>query len=287
MATYGVPRVGTQPPKRALPSRRVSVASQLRLVAAGAAASGAKRSAFHLGAAAEKTGLSTRQAALGVRFLIEVGLWTQDGREVYRATATGRQVGRLWDTDQDRARTLLGKLLQDHWSAEVLRARLADGPIALEGLLEDLRRAAGAHEQHHSMLMGLVEWLGIARLLDQGEDGRVRAGRLLVLRPTPPAAVQDEPVQPPQSQVDHQVDDDPTDLPREPIIPQQKEPDPVHQATSTRSAEPDTPAGPYALNVDVRLTWEEISALDPDDLARFVKVLAITSKARREACVPA
>lgn len=258
--TEGKPTVGHRAPRRALPTRRVLVRTQLRLAAAGAELSGARLTAFHINAVADKAGMAERQASLTTRFLVENNLWKKTGRDIYCVTEEGRRFGALWEADESKARTLLGELLGRSWFAEVAGRVLAHGPVPIERMLGAFQKAAGAADSSMSMVMHLLEWTTVARLTDQTEDGMVTAGPALVCaEPTAPG---------PEDEA----------MPDESVIkvPPQKEPD---VPAAPNSAQPDAR---FALDVDVRLTMEEMSCLAPEELGQFMAFLNAVRRARQE-----
>lgn len=220
-----------------------------------------------MGDAAERIGVSPKQAKYATRFFIDVGFWKSTGRDIYAATPQGREFGALWEPAQDRARASLGRLLQDQWFTDTVREALVLGPVPVDDLLSALQNAAGAHDGHRALLIFLIEWLTVARLVEQTEDGRVTPGPALVFHEQAAKAEAEAPAR--------NVE--------EPFIPQQKESNTVHPADEA----PTHTAGfrdadPYALSVDLRLTWEEVSFLEPNDLSCVIRVMAAVTKARRE-----
>src|SRR6266568_119902 len=109
MATYAVPHAPTQPPQHPMPSRRVSVTNQIKLLIAAAILGGPRLKAFSIHDATRQVGVAIGQARYSTRFFVEAGLWDSIGNGVFAPSQSGRDFGMMWESSRDRARGVLAQ----------------------------------------------------------------------------------------------------------------------------------------------------------------------------------
>lgn len=179
MTTYAVPHAPTQPPQHPMPSRRVSVTNQIKLLVAAAILGGPRLKAFSIHDATKQVGVALGQARYSTRFFVEAGLWDSIGSGVFAPSQAGRDFGMLWEPSRDRARGVLAECFATMWFYPTLLRELAGCPVPVERLEAALLADGGGHQQHIKLLRSLLEWLNVAMLIEVGADGTVAAGPLL------------------------------------------------------------------------------------------------------------
>lgn len=262
MATYARPHAPTQPPQHPMPSRRVSVANQIKLLIAAAVLGGPRLKAFSIHDAAKHASIAIGQARYSTRFLVEAGLWDTIGNGVYAPSQAGRDFGTLWESSRERARAVLAGCFSTMWFMQTLQRELAAGPTPVEKVEAALLADGGGHQQHIKLLRSLIEWLTVAMLVEQQPDGMIAPGPLLTLEDG--AAGPDEGRSNPASMQEMIEDDEeesqmaaqPSDLERAAMSPSEARSD----------------------SVMTYLAIEALHRLGPEQIPDFMKALAVLSQ---------
>lgn len=268
MTTYALPHTATQPPQHPMPSRRVSVTNQIKLLIAAAILGGPRLKAFSIHDATKQVGVALGQARYSTRFFVEAGLWDSIGSGVFAPSQAGRDFGMAWESSRDRARAVLADCFTRMWFHPTLQRELAGGPLPVEKLEAALLADGGGHQQHIKLLRSLLEWLSVAKLIEVGDDGMVAAGPLLAIDATTSTTSGTDETRPetePETPAAQAADD-----PREDA---RVETEPQNRAT--------VPAQRRA-SVLMELTYEAVSTLAPEEIPAFMKALAVLSQGKGE-----
>lgn len=262
MTTYRRPHAPTQPPQHPMPSRRVSVPNQIKLLIAAAIFGGPRLKAFSIHDATKHAGIALGQARYSTRFFVEAGLWDSIGSGVYAPSQAGRDFGMCWESSRDKARAVLAERFATMWFYPTLVRELAVGPVPIEKLEAALLADGGGHQQHIKLLRSLLEWLNVALLIEQGQDGTVKAGPLLALEPSTDADADNHWAEP-----DVESDGCVAEDEKEPQVDAQSQ-DPG----------PGGVPGRRTPSVLAQLAVEAVHLLDPDEIPAFMKALAVLSR---------
>ena len=266
MTTYRRPHAPTQPPQHPMPSRRVSVPNQIKLLIAAAIFGGPRLKAFSIHDATKHAGIALGQARYSTRFFVEAGLWDSIGTGVYAPSQAGRDFGMLWESSRDKARAVLAERFAAMWFYPTLVRELAAGPVPIEKFEAALLADGGGHQQHIKLLRSLLEWLSVAMLIEQSQDGMIGAGPLLAFEPLGETGADDHVVEL-EAESDWRVAE--------------------NERQSQVNAVPHDPGvsdvpGPRTASVLTQLTVEAVHRLEPDEIPAFMKALAILSRENHE-----
>ena len=268
MTTYRRPHAPTQPPQHPMPSRRVSVTNQIRLLIAAAALGGPRLKAFSIHDAAKHTGIAIGQVRYSTRFLVEAGLLDTIGNGVYAPSQAGRDFGTLWESSRDRARAVLAGCFSSMWFMATLQRDLASGPVPAEKLEAALLADGGGHQQHIKLLRSLIEWLTVAMLIEQQPDGMIGRGPLLTVEGI--AADEGGQSDLPDSNGELPTVEDDEEESRMTAQPNDLE----RGATSVPEARSDS--------VMTSLAVEALQRLSPDQIPDFMRALAVLAQGSPE-----
>lgn len=148
-------------PHRPLPTDRVSIHGQIRILCSLAEVGGPQRQAVHNAAVAQHSGRGEDSVSETLSFLAGVGL-TSGGRGRYAATPAGHKFASLWQIDSARARILLREVYRNHWSARAATTLLANSPLPQEELARLLQRGLAGQKRRGTYL---VDWLVTALIV--------------------------------------------------------------------------------------------------------------------------
>ena len=237
-----------------MPSRRVPVAAQIRLLIAASRLGGEHLRPFSIHDAAAQAGIAAGSARYATRFLVEAGLW-RAGTDpaTYVPTEAGREFGLRWESSRERARMVVNGLFKVMWFHATLCRQLADGPVHVEAMEQALLADGGGHPQHVRLATCLLEWQAIAYLIEQTPDGMVVPGPHLGADLRSVTSATDSRLPPPGA------------------APPESEPDPDAVAATG-------PPSPSLPTVMAALVLESLYALEPDELPLFVRVLGLLSR---------
>lgn len=248
ITTYTRARTPTQPPQQPMPSRRIPVAAQIRLLIAASRLGGSALRAFSIHDAAAQAGVASGSARYATRFLVATGLWTTGSDSTtYSPTEPGREFGLCWETSREQARMIVNRLFKDMWFHATLCRHLAHGPVPIETMEQALLADSGGHPQQIKLVTYLLEWQTIAYLIEQTSDGMVLPGpHLGADLHSGPSNAGDG-------------------LPLSEAASPETEPNPHDAGTS-------------AQTLLAALVIESLSVLDPDELPAFVRALGLLSR---------
>jgi len=251
-----------------MPSRRVSVTNQIKLLIAAAILGGPRLKAFSIHDATRQVGVAIGQARYSTRFFVEAGLWDSIGNGVFAPSQSGRDFGMMWESSRDRARGVLAQCFSTMWFHPTLLRELAGGPLPVERLEAALLTDGGGHQQHIKLLRSLLEWLSVAMLIEVGPDGMVAAGSLLTTEPASSAGSDESRMEPGTGSETplSQAADDPREDPQ------------VETEAKDHAAVPSQ----RQASVLMELTFEAVRKLAPDEVPAFMKALAHLSQDDQE-----
>lgn len=269
IAVYHKPKAPTQPPQKPMSARRVSVPNQIKLLISGAMLAGPRFKSFSINDAAKNAGVAGGQARYVTRFFIAAGLWVGMGNGVYTTTRQGREFGILWEPTRDKARWCLNGQFKTMWFHETLCRELTDGPVRVEDLEAALLVDGGGLQEHIKLIKHLMEWMSIAYLIEQTQDGKVKAGLGLFVDAS--QAKQSAPAEPAVEGLDHDAD---------PLGAQPEGSEEEFAAVNEQSSVKTngTVPGPRRPNFMAELVVEAIVALSPDEIPAFMKALGVISR---------
>lgn len=261
MTAYGQPSAPTQPPQHPMPSRRISVSNQIKLLISGAASSGSRYKAFSIQDVAGRAHISPGQARYSTRFFVAAGLWESMGNGVFRTTEQGTAFGAAWDSSREQARAVLARVFAAMWFHETLCRELEHGPTPVEKLEQALLIDGGGHEQHIRLVKVLIEWLSVGLLIEQTTDGMIMPGPRL-----PISSARKE--QAGASGADAAAEADAAQTASDAWEEQQ-----MADSSSTRTPGGHTAPEPAATTFLIKLTVEALGQLAPDRIPEFMRDL--------------
>jgi hypothetical protein len=174
-------------PRHALPTDRLGLEAQRRVLCAIVLASDYGRNAVGGEEISRHAGVATSSAVLNNRFFVESNLITRESRGRYQPTEAANEFGHKYGYDKRRAGLVLGESLRGTWYFDAVRRLLTDSPATEERLLELLGHEAATGPLHRVRLAALIAWLRYAGLitfqsgvyklpLGEREQGRAPSG---------------------------------------------------------------------------------------------------------------
>lgn len=156
---------GVWPQERVLPTDRLQVKQQIKVLCALADLTGEEARPVRNADLARRMGRYAGSVTGTLGYLVGTGL-AEGGLGQYRATPAGREFAALWDTDSARARLVLNRLYQGHWAAREAGRILADRPLPQEEAARLLQQGLRGRKRRG---IYLVDWLAIALVVHRDE----------------------------------------------------------------------------------------------------------------------
>jgi hypothetical protein len=242
-------------PTKMLPTTRISVAKQLDILRAYAAASGKGTKPATTEEAGEIVKMAATTVVMANAFLCNAGLLKRSGTGSYLPSTEVIDFLGAWDWDQKTASHKLGPCLRRTWFAEALLPRISYGAIDEKDAVTVLADAAKATPDKEKELRMLIEFL-VAGGVVQGEGGQIRLAKST-------ASIDPVPTRP-------------------------EEQKPLDTDTSVRSGRVTTayaaqaPGGGVDFNISVHVDMKEFGDWRPDRITAFFRGIAEVLSAKAD-----
>ena len=239
-------------PTKTLPTERISVAKQLDILRAYAAASANGSRAATVGEVAEIVKMAATTIQMAHPFLSSINLITRTGTGAYSASQEALSFLKAYEWDKETASHKLGTLMRESWFGQALLSRITFGPIEEKTAIGVLADACSAPPEYEKELRMVIEFMGAAGLVLR-ENGQVRP------RPTMTGPSESPMPVAPQARVEE---------------PREKEQ--TVNASRLSTAVQSTP-GKFNLNISVEVDMAEFSTWRPERIQAFFRGVAEVS----------
>jgi len=120
---------------------------------------------------AMRLNLSPASAGLNNAFFTEVGLVTKEGRGRYKPTELALEFARKHTFDQEAAGKVLAPAFRTTWCFQEVQKQVAMEPrVTKDQMVQVLAAAAGATNDHRVQLLGILDWLQYAGVIEIKDD---------------------------------------------------------------------------------------------------------------------
>jgi hypothetical protein len=174
---------------RALPTDRLKFEVQVDALKALAVSSDNGKHSVGADDLATRLNLSPASAGLNNMFFTEMGLATKEGRGRYKPTPVTCEFARKHSFDAKAAGPVLGPAFSKTWCFQEVQRQTAMGRVTKDQMVRVLADAAQASNDHRVQLVGVLDWLSYAGLIEVKNDVvTVSSESTVDLAPDPPAA---------------------------------------------------------------------------------------------------
>lgn len=155
--------------KKALPTDRMSVSSQLKVLRGYAAASSNGQNVFNA-EVAKAAGIAQTSVSTCNPFFVELGLIVKD-KTGWVPCDEVRQFGNAARFDPETAAYRLAPVFERSWCFEALRPRLSMGSMSHQEALIELSAACGADPERQDQLEEILEFFDFVGLIEFADNG--------------------------------------------------------------------------------------------------------------------
>lgn len=237
-----------QKPTKPLPSDRITIAKQLDILRAYAAASANGTKPATVGEAAEIVKGAATTIALVHPFLSALGFIQRTGTGAYSVSTEALNFLKAYEWDKDTASHKLAPTLRNAWFGQALLPRLTFGRIDERTAIQVLADAANAVPEYEKELRMVLELMVAGGLI-------IREGGQVGVRPVT------------QAEEHHQANAAPS------VKTEERPKEPSVNATRLNTSVQSTP-GKFNLNIAVEVDMAEFATWRPERIQAFFRGVA-------------